>query len=429
MIKNYKRTLFSAIILSVLPFFSFGQIITNSASIQINSGAVFTVNGDLNNKGKIKIAESSSSPIDINGSLINSKDIINDGEIYVAGDWLNTADYTGKGLVLLDGTETQELNNNGKTFEYFYINKKENEVELTGDVRVNKELSLDDGRVNTNDSKFTLSDTATVAGGSFDSYISGSLYQEGVTGEKYYPLGTNNLYTPLEMSGIKGSEDLIIKIGSKSLVNEKDTIKVGLNLIKVDSNAIWKAERIKGTYQEAYYHLNHKKRQAFLGEAEDFQLVVAEASAEKGYYSSLKSLNEEFGIEEGAIAKSLDLKDTTLVYLALGIRDRIDEFFIPTAFSPYSKEIEDQKIKVYSPDIDSEKRFTFAVFDQWENLVFESTDYYQMVEDTEHRGDGWNGISEDSGNILAGGVYNLIFKATLINGKRVNYKSTITLIK
>jgi len=44
-----------------------------------------------------------------------------------------------------------------------------------------------------------------------EGYINGSLYQEG-TGEKFYPLGKNGIYTPVILNNVQGDEDVIVKI-------------------------------------------------------------------------------------------------------------------------------------------------------------------------------------------------------------------------
>ena len=422
MIKLYKEIL-SISAFCVASFSSFGQVITNKSSIFINDNATVAVNGGFQNDGKLDINLSKN--VDINGDFNNTNSVVNNGDIYIAGNWDNVSDYRGKGAITMDGEELQTLNNNDKGIEFLFIKKNNGKVSLSGDVRVHKEISLEDGIVQTNDSRLTLSDTISIAGGSFSSYVDGHIYQEGTSGEKYYPLGVDGNYTPFEMSKIHGDRDVVFKVGAASNINKQ--IQVGLGLLRVDSLAYWRVESVKGKFQKANVWLDHNNLSTFLGTEEGYQLVVAEAEDALGYYRNRNNQNEAFDIESGVISEDTIQNKNPVAYYALGVRGEITEenaFYIPTALSPFAENNEDKRVKVYDVFLDSQSEMSFVVFDKWENKVFESTSYKEMVQEG-----GWTGISDKSGEILPTGSYSLIFKASLDNGKEINYKSTITIIQ
>ncbi len=96
------------------------------------------------------------------------------------------------------------------------------------------------------------------------------------------------------------------------------------------------------------------------------------------------------------------------------VKEECPELFVPTAFSPTSGASANQSECVFGGCIQS---LYFAIYDRWGNKVFETTDQTKCWDGT------FNGTAMNTGEF----VYYL--NATLTNGKNVNQKGNITLIR
>ena len=147
-----------------------GQIFTNQgATVSITSNVIFSVKGDA----------------------INNGTIINDGNLFISGSWINNMTYEAEdGSFILNNPGEQIINHNAQSFANFEITGGGQKIFLA-DLTVNQRINLQDGvLVGGNDSKLILSEGIDIIGGSEDSYINGTLVRSG-SDELFFPVGTD----------------------------------------------------------------------------------------------------------------------------------------------------------------------------------------------------------------------------------------------
>ncbi|MEM6526617.1 MAG: gliding motility-associated C-terminal domain-containing protein, partial [Bacteroidota bacterium] len=153
-----------------------GQIFTNQgATVSITSNVIFSVKGDA----------------------INNGTIINDGNLFISGSWINNMTYEAEdGSFILNNPGEQIINHNAQSFANFEITGGGQKIFLA-DLTVNQRINLQDGvLVGGNDSKLILSEGIDIIGGSEDSYINGTLVRSG-SDELFFPVGTDSEYLPV----------------------------------------------------------------------------------------------------------------------------------------------------------------------------------------------------------------------------------------
>jgi gliding motility-associated-like protein len=91
-----------------------------------------------------------------------------------------------------------------------------------------------------------------------------------------------------------------------------------------------------------------------------------------------------------------------------------DNIFVPKAFSPNRDERND---KLYVRSLHIAELKYFRVFDRWGNKVFETND----------QSEGWDGIYH--GKMMNPGVFVYGLEAVCTNGKKVQLKGNVTLIR
>lgn len=159
------------LILSILLFIStivHGQfVIGEGVSLKIDN--IVTTDGSLNNEGSLVW--------DINSRL------------YLTGD--------GE-LQTMDGSTLNNLKINGA-------------YQLHNSIIVVNSLALMGGTITpVNNSQLLLLNSANITSEN-GAYVAGNLYHQG-TGEKFYPLGKNQIYTPVILTDVQGEEEVIVGV-------------------------------------------------------------------------------------------------------------------------------------------------------------------------------------------------------------------------
>ena len=146
--------------------------------------------------------------VHIDGHFANEGFVMNQGSLFVTGDWKNTNVYQGLGRVVLDGVQDQGFFNNKNAVELLTIDGL-GVKHITDLVPVSGELHLLSGiiRVAASDT-LALGQNAVIKGGSVRSYVEGPLTYVG-TGYKFFPIGKNGNYNPVEMLNISGINPVI----------------------------------------------------------------------------------------------------------------------------------------------------------------------------------------------------------------------------
>ncbi|NJM94607.1 MAG: hypothetical protein HC842_08060 [Cytophagales bacterium] len=111
-------------------------------------------------------------------------------------------------------------------------------------------------------------------------------------------------------------------------------------------------------------------------------------------------------------------------YFAVGMEgsERVyGEYFLPTAFSPNARSDADRALRLFGYNLAPEN-FVFQIFNTWNQVVYESRDLQEAMEQ------GWSGINQTTGNQERAGIYSYVIKVTFENGESHQKTGTITLI-
>lgn len=145
-------------------------------------------------------------PFTIQGSVMNSGTILNEGALRLLGDWDNSGDYNSvSGTFSLLG-ENQIFTPGDSEYAHLAINSTG--VAVTSGLVITKSLELINGIVSlTSDATLLLNNEASITGGNSSSYIDGALFispRESFN----FPVGSETEYLPVTLSSIE-SEDSI----------------------------------------------------------------------------------------------------------------------------------------------------------------------------------------------------------------------------
>ncbi len=123
-------------------------------------------------------------------------------------------------------------------------------VLVTGNITVQDELKLTQGIVRTEaTSVITMSNGATITGGSSTAYIDGPLVWEGA-GTRFFPVGKNAVYAPAELSNYSSSSSSVL-FRAEYFYQPYEAAALGTGLSHVSKVEHWKIERMSGGSEEA----------------------------------------------------------------------------------------------------------------------------------------------------------------------------------
>lgn len=96
--------------------------------------------------------------------------------------------------------------------------------------------------------------------------------------------------------------------------------------------------------------------------------------------------------------------------------------YIPNAFSPDADNPQNKSLMVFGNKI-SQENFLFRVYSRWGDLLYETNQF------VEANTTGWNGINENTGEPMHGGVYSYTVKGQFEDGKVFENTGTVNLIR
>jgi gliding motility-associated-like protein len=180
----------------------------------------------------------------VGDSVVNNGTIINNGDIQVAGFWLNNGTYEpGQGQLTLTSSSPQVINHNDQSFTRLKIEGGGEKI-FGADIYIVNELVLSNGNlVSASGSKLVIEDGAVISGGSDNSYIDGPIYHVG-TGSKYFPVGSGNVFLPLELVNVTGTSPTVGVL----LTLPNTNLGVQGNLEAVSARQYWQLDVIAGSF-------------------------------------------------------------------------------------------------------------------------------------------------------------------------------------
>ncbi len=345
--------------------------------------------------------------ISTNGNLTNTGFFQNNGSFSLKGDWLNQSIYQGTGLVVLAGAD-QRVSNNNQPIEEVSIDGGGIKT-IKDKVIINKKINFNNGVILVNDTDTLWMGTNCIAGGgSPSSYVDGALVAQG-TGYKFFPVGRNGKYRPVELLEIKGINPTIEIEVAEVLPNIQTTSPA-----IIQQDIYWTRKTLVGSFENSLITLGCDFPPSILSS----RLVIAEGQQfgeEFALYRNLtfttKGAMNVIGSKE-AVTKNIFAVGELAIEPPLA-------YYLSTTLSPNATNIDNRTIKVFGGNL-TPVDFYFQVFNRWGLLIFETQSYSDMATT------GWDG--RQNGSLLPSGAYPFSLKYIDTTAKAIQQTGFITII-
>jgi hypothetical protein len=439
-----------------LPTLSVNGLTTNSGQIDLGSeGQLFFI-GELTNTGTVSIGESSQTSV---SNLTNENDFTFSGLLDLSGNLTNSGINFNSigGALRFSGTDQQLSSDNALQFTDIFVEGGGNKVTNTL-LQVSTSVDLDNGFLDLNGNDLEMMEpSASIIGGTNDSYIlNGGIIQRG-TGFKNFPLGVEDELTRVEFVDVVDvAADQVYKLTVGRFQPSDAPVSIGPDLIAIYDETdnfpryYWQLDSIEGDFGGSIvkvfsnsevndYLLNTIQEQRNIG-APESRVSIVQANAINGDIDTIPNpdngtllptdgyitLNDPLTIVESipdVITSDLPFTMNILSLAKGGLVPEDGVYYLPNAFSPQALDQQDQVIRVYGERIDETADFIFQVFDRRGLLVYEATDF--LTASTV----GWDGTNSRNGAEVEGGTYSYRLQLQFTNGRTVDKIGTINYIK
>lgn len=342
----------------------------------------------------------------VDGEIDNSGLLINDGLIGVSQDWTNQGVYRGKGALEVYGNTPQRIVHNDKLQKLLV--KGWGTKFIRGSLNITDELHLIQGILEVPEkNELSLNEKAIVYGGSKESYVEGAMTVEG-TGYKFFPLGKNGTYAPIEFLDVKGTTAKY----SVEVFENAPVITVENTIVK--NGLYWQRKDIVGEFGGAAVALEFDPSHFI-----DINKMILVAGSD--WNTPFLAIEDVELSQEKDQLRTRNLVTAPIIMLAEISEDWAEaDFYFSNALSPKASNIENQKAKIFGDRLDDEN-FRFEVFNRWGSLVYENSSLESM------KTNGWDGRSLNGDHLISGPYpYRLI--AYDKTGKRFERKGVISIL-
>jgi hypothetical protein len=351
--------------------------------------------------------------VHIDGDLGNGGFLQNQGTLYLTGNWRNANVYQGLGKVIMEGNGPQTIFNNKNDLHYFTINGSgpiviEDKLPITG------QLDLLSGLVTVgDDDTLLLAPNAAVNGASLQSYVDGAFTVTG-PGYKFFPIGKNGLYHPIELLDITG----INPITELELLENLPAINVP-SAITPYRSVYWNRKTIRGTYIGSPVSIGYQIPDGYTNRHTIEIVQGADLSQE---FSPLSGVSVVYGDEFDKVISDDPLTGNFFVIgESIPVGGIPGEFYLSTSLSPRASNPDNHFIKIFGNEL-AENDFQFLVYNRWGLLVYESHSLQEMISK------GWDGRAKNSGDILPSGAYPFMLKAVTKSGELLEKKGVLSIL-
>ncbi|MEM9673665.1 MAG: gliding motility-associated C-terminal domain-containing protein [Bacteroidota bacterium] len=340
--------------------------------------------------------------------------MINQGSIRLEGDWVNQSSYSGSGSVALVGNGEQLIQHSEQSFGTLKVENAGLKV-LENGILINDTLTLSEGViVSTRTHLLQLGAEAIVENASNLSYVQGPVQFEG-TGYQNLPLGTANVFSPLELLDVQGVDPVILA----EVIDNASFLVSGERLEEKPSSKYWKLELISGNFDGSIAGLPVNFDDGF---DDMLGIVVAQSEDLNGEFANLGQNERRGGTDNGYVSSEVI---ATGPVLALGLTADYsveNSVEIPSAFAPDASNPIDRQIRVYAANLLTEG-FSFTVFNRWGQIVYQTT----VLNDA--RTVGWDGVDVNTNQAAPAGVYSYVLQGRYETNGVVEKTGSITLFR
>jgi hypothetical protein len=351
--------------------------------------------------------------IHIDGSFANGGFVMNQGTVFVTGDWKNTNVYQGVGLVVLNGPQDQGFFNNKNAVAMLAIDGL-GVKHITDLVPVTNELHLLSGIVRvTSSDTLALGQSAIIKGGSPQSYVEGPLTYAG-TGYKFFPIGKNGNYNPVEMLNITGINPVI----SLELYENLPAINAPED-VTVYRDVYWERKTVRGTYLESPLSIGFDVPDNFTSR---HMIEILEGDTRAASFTKLGRVTVTYDNVLDKVTSDNGLARNIFVIGGSTPPDGLPgQFYFSTSLSRYAADPDNQVVKVFGDQLSGES-FRFMVFNRWGKVVYESNSLKEMIVT------GWDGTSQGDGEYLPSGSYPFVLQDKMKSGEQMEKKGIISIV-
>jgi gliding motility-associated-like protein len=305
--------------------------------------------------------------VSIGDSLVNNGEITNNGSILISGTWINNNTYdAGEGQIAFDSDAPQVINHNDQSFSKLTISGGGEKI-FQANITIENELNLADGvLLSANDAKIIFTPGAKITGGSDDSHIIGTVYQQG-SGDKLFPVGNGTLYLPVEILNIEGAAEVAVHV----VELKQPLLLKSAGLSSVSSERYWEVDVISGSLTNAQVTLPVRD-EAIVSSTDN--VVVAQAAALSLPFESLGQTSFSGSATNGKVTSSLAVT-SSLLAIGTSTMDELPNdksILVYNAVSPNGDGL-NEFLRI--SNIEKYANNNVSIFNRWGDKVFEVDGY------------------------------------------------------
>ena len=342
----------------------------------------------LYNKGSV-ISLAPQTILIVPDSLVNNGTLINNGDLRIAGAWINGGTYVaGIGEINFDSDLPQVINHNDQSVANLTISGG-GEKQFLANIIIQSELKLESGILRSgNNAKIILNEGVVVTGGSDNSHIQGPVERRG-KGDWLFPTGNGIAYLPVEITNV--TDPAATATLALNELTSGQVITGDQELAQLSTRRYWELVLGGGKLDESKIKLPVSGEEGLTGNVD--LLVVAGSNSATASYSSLGQSNLTGTLTSGSVTSEQSPAFAFFTVAAI-LGERGIEVF--NAVSP-NGDGKNEFMKIRNIELYPDNRV--IIVNRWGDRVFEMPGYNNDIKI-------FRGESNVNGNSkLPGGTY------------------------
>jgi len=297
----------------------------------------------------------------VTDDLVNNSLIVNNGDLQVGGAWINNNQYdAGTGKITFNGNQPQTINHNAQSFSRLTVSGGGIKTFST-DITIVNELDLQSGLlVSQNNSRILFGQDAVIIGGSDQSHINGTVYQQGI-GVKLFPTGNGIQYLPAEILGIGSASEIGITLVEFPTLQSFDFRP---ELSNVSGKRFWEVDVVSGSLTGTQLSLPVKGDEGLFGSTAQYEVTQSADSPIE--FESLGQFEFTGSTSDGTVTSNNAASANLVSVVVVSLR------IIYNAISD-NRDARNPMMKINN--ITSYPNNKVTVFNRWGDKVFEIRGY------------------------------------------------------
>jgi len=341
--------------------------------------ALISVTGELAAQGfyNASSVHIQGADLHVDGEVSNSGTLYSSGVITFTTDWNNTGEYNGEGTVEARGNAPQKIANNAQNIFRLSINGWGTKY-IKGSLFISGALHLLQGIVSVSPNDvLELAHDAVVEGGSSESFVDGAITTGG-NGYKFFPIGKNGTYAPIEFLEVSGST------GKYSMEVFENAPAIAVDGVIVKNALYWQRQNLWGEFGSSAVAVNYEPSYFENPEA----VILVGGSSWDEPFAAIRYVSR--ADETSKVTTQVQVSTPIIMLGETYEQWTAADFYLSTALSPHASQPENRKAMIFGDRLAGEN-FHFQVFNRWGDLVFETDSLDEM------KSNGWDGRGRGTG--------------------------------